>query len=131
MTTKARKSRTVTATEIERDDADNRIILPASTPGTLTDTVVLFELDGRAYEVPARPRPVIALRYLRAVRDKGTDVASATLLTELLGVDGFDALCDYEDLTGEQMQAIMQAAQKLTMGGLEEAFAGNSRGSGR
>jgi hypothetical protein len=130
-TTKARKPRSATAAAIEHDEADNRIVLPASTPGTLTDTVVLFELDGREYTVPARPRAVIALRYLRAVRDKGTDAAAATLLTELLGVDGFDALCDYEDLTGEQMKAIMESAQKLTMGGMEEAFGGNSNGSRR
>jgi hypothetical protein len=107
------------------------VTLPASTASSMTDTVVLFELDGREYRVPARPRAVVALRYLRAVRDKGTDVAAATLLTELLGVDGFDALCEYEDLTADQFKSIMTAAQKLTMGAMEEAFGGNSPGSKR
>jgi hypothetical protein len=107
------------------------VTLPPSSAASMADTIVLFELDGREYRVPARPRAVVALRYLRAVRDKGTDVAAATLLTELLGVDGFNALCEYEDLTAEQFKAIMDAAQKLTMGAMEEAFGGNSPGSKR
>ena len=118
-----------TADAIEQ--RDDRVVLPPSTAATMTDTVVLFELDGREFRVPARPRAVVALRYLRAVRDKGSDVAAATLLTELLGVDGFDALCEYEDLTADQFKEIMAAAQKLTMGAMEAAFGGNSPGSKR
>lgn len=124
---------TQTAQEIEQtDSADNRIVLPASTAGTLLeDTVVLFELDGREYRVPSRPRAVIALRYLRAVKKGGTELGAAQLLTDLLGVDGFDALCDYEDLQPAQLKDIMSAAQKLTLGSVEEAFGGNSSGSGK
>jgi hypothetical protein len=121
-----------TAGAIEHNEADNRVVLPASTAGTiLEDTVVLFELDGREYRVPARPRAAVALRYLRAVRDGGPERGSAQLLTDLLGADGFDALCDYEDLSGDQLKAIMDAAQKLTLGAMEDAFGGNSRGSKR
>jgi hypothetical protein len=119
-----------TATAIEQP-APAYLRLPASTGATISDTVTLFELDGREYRVPARPRAVVALRYLRAVRDKGTDVAAAALLTELLGVDGFDALCDYDDLTGKQLKEIMAAATKLTLGSVEEAFGGNSPGSAK
>jgi hypothetical protein len=124
------RARSKTAQVLEQDDADNRIVLPASTAASLSeDRVVLFELDGRAYDVPARPRAVIALRYLRAVRTGGTELAAAQLLTDLIGTDGFDALCDYEDLTPTQFKAIMDAAQKLSLGAVEEAFAGNSPGS--
>lgn len=121
-----------TAHDIEHDETDNRVVLPPSTAATLgEDTLVLFELDGREYRVPARPRAVVALRYLRAVRDGGTEKGAAQLLTDLLGADGFDALCDYEDLQPEQLKAIMDAAQKLTLGSVEEAFGGNSPGSKR
>lgn len=123
---------THTADEIEHDEASNRIVLPASTASTLEqDMVVLFELDGREYRVPARPRAAVALRYLRAIRDGGVQSAAAQLLTDLLGADGFNALCDYEDLTPQQLKTIMEAAQKLTVGSLEEAFGGNSDGSRR
>lgn len=123
---------TATQLELEHVPADNRVVLPPSTAATLhEDTVVLFELDGREYRVPARPRAVVALRYLRAVRKGGTEAGAAQLLTDLLGVDGFDALCEYEDLQPEQLKAIMDAAQKLTLGSVEEAFGGNSRGSKR
>jgi hypothetical protein len=121
-----------TTHEIEHDETDNRVVLPPSTARTLSeDTLVLFELDGREYRVPAKPRAVVALRYLRAVRDGGTEKGAAQLLTDLLGADGFDALCDYEDLQPEQLKSIMDAAQKLTLGSVEEAFGGNSRGSKR
>lgn len=122
---------TMTTGQIEPREDDNRIVLPASTAAAISDTVVLFELDGREFRVPAKPRVTVALRYLRTVRDKGTDVAAASLLTELLGVDGFDALCEYEDLTVDQFKSIMDAAQKLTMGAIEKAFGGNSPGSKR
>lgn len=126
------QNRKATSAAIEQDESDNHIVLPASTAATLDeDTVVLFELDGREYRVPARPRAVVALRYLRAIRTGGTEAGAAQLLTDLLGTDGFDALCDYEDLKPEQLKAIMAAAQKMTVGSFEEAFAGNSSGSGK
>ncbi len=125
-------TRKKTAAAIEQDEADNRIVLPASTAAALSeDQVVLFELDGREYTVPAQPRAVVALRYLRAVRKGGTEAGAAQLLTDLIGQDGFDALCDYEDLKPAQLKAIMEAAQKLALGAVEEAFGGNSGGSSR
>jgi hypothetical protein len=121
-----------TADAIEQESASNRVVLPPSTAGTLSeDTTVLFELDGREYRVPSKPRAAVALRYLRAVRDGGKELGSAQLLTDLLGIDGFNALCDYEDLSPEQLKMIMEAAQALTLGAMEEAFEGNSRGSKR
>jgi hypothetical protein len=115
----------------EADNDTSRIVLPATTPEVIGDTVVLFELDGREYRVPAEPRAAVALRYLRNVRRKTTDYAAATLLEELLGVDGFDALCEYDQLKPEQFKGILAAAQKLTMGAFEEAFGGNSPGSSK
>lgn len=121
-----------TAQAVEDSPPDNRVRLPASTAATLSeDTTVLFELDGREYRVATRPRAAVALRYLRAARTRDQAYASAQLLTDLLGTDGFDALCDYEDLTPDQLKQIMQAAQRLVLGGMEEAFGGNSPGSKR
>lgn len=108
------------------------IELPASTIETVTDTVCLFTLDGYEYHVPAQPRAAIAVRYLRNVKRKSADFAAATLLEELLGVDGFDALCEYDALTGDQFKDILAAAQKLAMGSFEEVMTGgNSPGSSR
>lgn len=121
-----------TSEAIEHDEADNRVVLPASTAATLDcPTVTLFELDGREFTVPAKPRAAVALRYLRAIKQGGQELAAAQLLTDLLGADGFNALCDYEDLTSDQLKSIMSAAQRLSVGSLEEAFSGNSNGSKR
>jgi hypothetical protein len=111
------------------DEGVEIIELPASTASSLVDRIPLFKIDGREYTVPAVPRAVVGIRYLRNLRRKGQDFAAASLLEELLGVDGLDALCDYEDLTQEQFKAIMAGAQKLVMGGLEDS--GNSNGSGK
>lgn len=117
---------------IDEVPADNRVVLPASTAAVLSaDTVVLFELDGKEFHVPAKPRAAVALRYLRAVKQGGQQLASAQLLTDLLGAYGFDALCDYEDLTPKQFKAILEAAQRLSIGAMEDAFGGNSNGSVR
>lgn len=105
------------------------IELPASTASAATDRVTLFKIDGREYSVPASPRAVIGIRYLRNLRRQGQDHATAALLEELLGVDGLDALCDYDDLTQDQFKSIMAGAQKLVMGALEDE--GNSNGSDR
>jgi hypothetical protein len=128
----ARVKTTATAKAIESENSTEVVVLPPSTASAVTaDQVALFSLDGRDYTVPAKPRAAIALRYLRNIKNHGTDHAAAAMLEELLGVDGFNALCDYDDLTAEQMKAIMVAAQKLAMGAVEEAFAGNSPGSKR
>ncbi len=111
------------------DEGVEVIELPASTASAVTDRVVLFKIDGREYSVPATPRAVIGIRYLRNLRRQGQDFAAAALLEELLGVDGLDALCDYDDLTTEQFKSIMSSAQKLVMGAMEDE--GNSNGSAR
>lgn len=126
----ARKNQTVAV--LEHDEADNRVVLPASTAAALDcPVVVLFELDGREFTVPAKPRAVVSLRYLRAIKQGGQELAAAQLLTDLLGADGFNALCEYEDLTPAQFKAILEAAQRLSIGSMEEAFGGNSNGSKR
>jgi hypothetical protein len=113
------------------EQAPTPVELPASTIETVTDTVCLFTLDGKEYHVPAKPRAAIAVRYLRNVKRMSADYAAAALLEELLGVDGFDALCDYDTLTSDQFKAILVAAQKLAMGSFEEVMGGNSPGSSR
>lgn len=122
---KPRKPRTTHAVKVM--DNFEPIELPALTASSLTDTVCLFVIDGREFHVPAKPRAVLAIRYLRDLRRKGADHATAALLEGLLGPDGLDGLCEYEDLTQDQFKDIMQAAQRLTMGAMEDE--GNSSGS--
>lgn len=83
--------------------------------------VDLFELDGKVYQIPAKPRAALVLRYLKSVRAHGEEYASSELLEGLLGEENYKALESCEYLTMEDFQAIMLDAQKVVMGGIEDA----------
>lgn len=89
-----------------------------------TEMVELFTLNDQTYSIPKKPKANIALRYLREARTLGEDVAAGNLLEAVLGEEGYTALMDYEDLTMKDLQSIMLIAQKVVMGGIEDA-AGN------
>lgn len=84
-----------------------------------SETVELFSLDGKTFAIPARPRVNLALRYLKLARTQGAEQAGAFLLEELLGEDAYEALCDSETLTSENLNDIITVAQKVTLGGLD------------
>lgn len=95
---------------------------------TAGEVVELFSAGGRTYTVPARPRVNVALKYMRAIRKIGPTLAEAQLLEDLLGEDGYDALCDCDLLTAEQLSQIAELASKHALGALEEAPEGNDAG---
>lgn len=97
-----------------------------TTGGAVADRVPIFSIDGVAYTIPAKPRPALALRFLHNRRTVGEDDATDILLEELLGPDGYKALREYDELTTEQLKSVFTIAQKVALGALEEAMAGNS-----
>lgn len=94
---------------------------PKTTDSSAEERVELFSLNGTVYTIPAKPRVHLALRYLFHAKRHGVDQAAAELLESLIGPEGFEALTNYEDLTPEELQAVMDAAQAVTLGALEEA----------
>lgn len=86
-----------------------------------TETVPLFVLDGKTYTIPAKPKANITLKYLRNIRTMGEDIAAGELLEGLLGSEGYEALMNHDDLTMDQFQQVMLAAQKHVLGAIEEA----------
>lgn len=84
----------------------------------------LFTLDGHTYTIPAKPSASITLRYLKNLRTQGENHAAGVLLEDLLGEDGYNALMNYEDLTMEQLQHVLAAAQKHMLGAIEESGKG-------
>lgn len=83
------------------------------------EMVTLFKLDGKEYGIPAKPKPVIALRYLNDVRKSGQDVAAANILATLLGEEAWETLVGYDDLTGEQFQSILATVHEILAGSME------------
>ena len=99
---------------------------PADAP---VEVVELFAIGDQVYTVPAKPRVNVALKYLRDVRKVGPGVAEGALLEAMLGAEGYAALCEFDDLTADQLQAVTEAAAQLALGALEDAPEGNG-GSG-
>ncbi len=95
------------------------IALTSRPAGDEPDPIELFSLDGVSYTIPAKPRANLALRYLYEAKSIGTDYAATNLLEALVGTDGYQALMNYDDLTGDQLQEVLDAAQKITLGTLE------------
>lgn len=89
--------------------------------------VDLFSIDGTVYQMAARPKANVALRYLVDLRGEGALMAEMRLMEALIGVDGYAALANHEDLEPSELQAIQTQAAALALGVLEDT-AGNDEG---
>lgn len=89
------------------------------------DKVVLFSIDDKDYYVPAKIGPNVALAYMRDIRQQGLEYARAGMLERMLGSDGLRALAEYEELTEEDLNAVMEAVDKHVLGPLQESGKGS------
>lgn len=107
------------------------IELKTSTDAGPPDLVDLFSIDETTYQIPAKPRVNIALRYLWHAKQHGEDRAAAELLEALLGPAGFEALVNYDDLAPGDLEKIMEVATKHTLGALDDIKGKSGRGSSK
>ncbi len=82
--------------------------------------IEIFRLGGAVYSIPDRPRVNLALKYLWLAKTRGEEIAGQWMLEELLGADAYQALMDFDDLTDTQFAAIMNRAQQVGLGSLEQ-----------
>lgn len=111
-TAAARKPKTVPG------DAPRLIILKSG-PDREDKRVELFSIDGKPYSIPTSVRPNQALRYLNIGRTKGLEAQVDYMLGVLLGADGYEALMEFDDLTEEDLLAVVRACQKVMTGAVE------------
>jgi len=78
--------------------------------------VPLFFLDDVEYTVVSNPPPTVGLRYLHILATEGEGQASFYLLSKMLGADGYEALMNYESLTQEQYDKVLEAAVTISVG---------------
>lgn len=95
------------------------IALTSSKSTKEVEQIELFSLDGVSYTIPNKARVNVGLRYMKIMRDESAQAADAWLLEELVGKDGFEALMNYDDLTPEILEQIVQGAAKVVLGELE------------
>lgn len=80
------------------------------------DLVEIFRLDGTPYFIDRNIGAGVALRVLKSIKTEGENAAVATMLTEMLGDEAFDALANFKGITPKHLQQVLVACQKAILG---------------
>lgn len=91
------------------------IRLSSAKPEGETEKVVAFYVDDQPFEVPKKFPASVGLRYLRNAKQKGEEVATAELMIEVLGEDAFNQLCDNDNLTHEEFNAMSKFIAEIAL----------------
>lgn len=97
------------------------MIVLDSKPGGNEEREPLFSIDGVEYTVPKTVSAGLALKYFRSARLYGVDMAVAEVLESVLGSAGYDALTNYEDLTQDDLAAVVEVVTKKMIGALDSS----------
>jgi hypothetical protein len=81
--------------------------------------VPAFRVNGKLYSISAKIRTNQGLQYLHLARTKGSEIAIDFALELLLGVEGYEALRNFDDLTDEDLKAVCEAANRIMTGPAE------------
>ena len=90
-----------------------------------------FSINGVTYSILTRPRTNQGLKYVHLARTKGSEIAIDYMLEVLLGVEGYAALRDFDDLTEDDLKAVIDAASRIMAGAVEAPKEKPGRGSRR
>ncbi|WP_020135045.1 hypothetical protein [Streptomyces sp. 351MFTsu5.1] len=114
-TTAARKRAAAKPTSTE-DALDFEPLRIAANDDVVEERVPLFYVGDDPYTIPKSIPPGVALQYLREAREHGRDLATAPLLTAVLGEDAYMALEQSKALTEDQMEWIINKVLDLALG---------------
>lgn len=95
------------------------------------ERVPAFSINGVTYSILTRPKVNAGLKYVHLARTRGSEIAIDFMLETLLGKDGYQALIDFDDLTEDDLKAVIDAASKIMAGAVEAPKGKPSRGSRR
>lgn len=79
------------------------------------DKVHLFSIDGRDYLVPKKVPYRVTLKASKIFAEKTQAQAEAYVMTQFLGEEAYDALCE-STVTEEEFEKIADLASKVVMG---------------
>ena len=80
------------------------------------DLVEIFRLDGKPFYIDRNIGTGVTLRFLKAIKKDGENAAVATMLTELLGDEAYDALANFPGVTAKHFGQILLSCQKALLG---------------
>jgi hypothetical protein len=105
--------------EPEDEGAPKILRLKTSPGGAERKRAPLFYIDDVEYSTEINPSPARGLKYLHLLRTEGADVATQYMLETLIGVDGYKALMEYDELTDEHLEQVITAASKIMLSSVE------------
>ena len=112
-------------------DSPNVISLRSAINPPDDERVPAFSINGTTYSILTRPKTNTGLKYIHLARTKGTEIAIDYMLETLLGKEGYEALIDFDDLTEDDLKAVIDAASKIMAGAVEAPKEKRPRGSRR
>lgn len=93
------------------------------------ERVPAFSINGTVYTIAVKPKVNTGLKYVHLARTRGSEIAIDYMLETLLGRDGYEALIDFDDLTEDDLKAVVEAASKIMAGAVEAPKDKPRRGS--
>lgn len=102
------------------------IIISDEEPTEDVEMVDLFEVRGVMYQVPAKPPFTHALKAVSTARTQGAGMAELMILEEVVGPQGWAALCSAKGVKGAQVAKLANAVSLLVFGAMEDEASGNS-----
>lgn len=110
--------KTVSAVE---EVVDNTGPLVIKSSGKTAERTLLFSIDDVEYTVPKTPGANITLKFLNEMRKSGNEMFAALgLLEAMLGVDKYNDLLEYDELTDETLGNILEQVVKIAMDRVED-----------
>ena len=78
-----------------------------------------FSINGVVYTIATKPKTNTGLKYVHLSRTRGPEIAIDYMLETLLGKEGHEALIDFDDLTEDDLTAVLEAASRIMAGSIE------------
>jgi hypothetical protein len=112
-------------------DGVNVISLRSAINPPEQERIPAFSINGVTYSILTRPKTNTGLKYIHLARTRGSEIAIDYMLETLLGREGYEALIDFDDLTEDDLKAVIDAASKIMAGAVEAPKDKQRRGSRR
>lgn len=119
-TAAARKRATAKPVNGTSDLTDFEPIRIPANDDVVEERVPLFYIGDTEYSIPKTIPPGVALEFMREAREHGRDLATAPLLTRVLGEDAYTALEQSRALTEDQLSWIVDKVLDLALGRKEQ-----------
>jgi hypothetical protein len=114
------------------DVGDPKIVSLRSAKNPVPDVrLPAFRINGVTYSILTKPKVNQGLKYVHLSRTRGQEIAIDFMLETLLGKEGYQALMDFDDLTEDDLTAVITAASRIMAGAVETPKGKPARGSRR